>query len=540
MQAFNRLVQQSFKLPEVAAQILDRQEVAKNKAAKQNKENLKVLGDHRASAPGISQTALNRTGQDFKASSTPASSKNSFSSFVASTSLGKLFSTNSKIGQLYAANQKEKADSKQIAVVQKEIDSLAKELKNELKNLKESKDEKTENEINKKIDYLVRRIELKANTIKSINASAKAFIYITQGKAKVVSMEWEAYQKEKKLNGKQLGKDEIPDVFYTPVGSNFIEKRSKKNEIAEEAELGEKFKAGLVKKGINPEEETNVAFKMDVQEKATDKMSMKEYTVKTPFAAGGDLDRDIGKNAPKFPQSARLGLDILKGMNHLHLAGFVHGDVKGDNVLIADQPNGEKIARITDLGKTREMGNDEKGINLGNPRYAAPEGGSSQRSEVYSTGLLIIHSLEKEFLNEENGYMIRPENNFVKDESVKVEAKRTGIEKFLVLNKNCPQTENTSFERKASILGREISQNIKAQMGINSNNKKAEVEVHAYIDALVRKLTQNNPQSAKEINELGNLLKDMTRSKLSGSGPVRTENLQVALTEYQRIMDSLK
>lgn len=548
MSVNSRIFQEAtpFKPLPIPTEFLKKHEI--DKTSRQNKAV--ALGDHRSAAPEITKSALKQVGQDSnatKASETSTTSKSSFKNFIASTSLGKLFSTDSKIGKLYAANQKQKEDFKQIASVQKEIDVLVTELKSELNKLKDAKNDTAKAEIKGKIDSLHSKISLNADAITTKNATAKVFIEIAQGKAKVVSMEWSSYEKSKNLNNKKLEEGEKLNVYYTPVGSNFIEKMSKKAEIQEEVVLGKEFgekmaveDAKLKKLGIEPEEEKYVAFSMDPQKNVQDKKGGKEYTVKTDAAMGGDLDGAKGEKGFPFPESAKIGLDILKGMNNLHKAGYVHGDVKGDNVLIVINPDGSKLARVADLGKTRKMEPNEKGINVGNPRYAAPEGGSSHRSEVFSTALLIISSLEGKLLTKDNGYMILSDKNFEKDESVKPEERRKGIEKFLVMNKNCPQTENTSFQRKATILGREIVQNLKAQLGVTSHTINAQKEVHKYIDALVTELIKKNPESKNQINELGNLLKEMTRSKLDGSGEVRTASLQDAMVRYEAIMSRLQ
>lgn len=92
-------------------------------------------------------------------------------------------------------------------------------------------------------------------------------------------------------------------------------------------------------------------------------------------------------------------LDVLSGvlqaLRAAHAAGFVHGDVKPENVLITDRGD----VKVTDFGLARaiEAGDHRATMLLGTAAYLAPEQFSDRapdpRSDIYSTGILLFEML---------------------------------------------------------------------------------------------------------------------------------------------------
>ncbi len=86
---------------------------------------------------------------------------------------------------------------------------------------------------------------------------------------------------------------------------------------------------------------------------------------------------------------------VLKGLQAAHAAGFVHGDIKPENVLLGDR--GE--IKVTDFGLARaiEDGDHRASLLLGTAAYLAPEQASDRtpdpRSDLYSTGILLFEML---------------------------------------------------------------------------------------------------------------------------------------------------
>lgn len=67
-------------------------------------------------------------------------------------------------------------------------------------------------------------------------------------------------------------------------------------------------------------------------------------------------------------QAFNIMLQILKGIDFLHELGYVHGDLKSDNILLTEN----LIAKICDFGLSQKIGNDLRKF-VGTPLYAAPE-----------------------------------------------------------------------------------------------------------------------------------------------------------------------
>lgn len=64
--------------------------------------------------------------------------------------------------------------------------------------------------------------------------------------------------------------------------------------------------------------------------------------------------------------------DVIRGLAHLNALGYPHRDIKGENILLARQPNGEFVAKLADFGMVKPL---EEGCHtrLGTPQYMAPE-----------------------------------------------------------------------------------------------------------------------------------------------------------------------
>ncbi|PBK59943.1 kinase-like protein, partial [Armillaria solidipes] len=96
------------------------------------------------------------------------------------------------------------------------------------------------------------------------------------------------------------------------------------------------------------------------------------YCLVSPFMVNGSLRQYMNKIYD--PDRHNLAVDITYGMNYLHTLSIVHGDLKGDNVLITDDCR----AVIADFGISFVMGvttfatssSSHKG---GTMRWEAPE-----------------------------------------------------------------------------------------------------------------------------------------------------------------------
>ncbi|KAL8724266.1 MAG: hypothetical protein Q9181_006906 [Wetmoreana brouardii] len=97
-----------------------------------------------------------------------------------------------------------------------------------------------------------------------------------------------------------------------------------------------------------------------------------------------------------FTTKHLLCLDIARGLSALHASGLVHGDVKGDNVLICNHSSRKYIAKISDFGFSVVATTESTEIWMGGTDpWRAPEirtgpvrPQAAKQADIYSFGLL--------------------------------------------------------------------------------------------------------------------------------------------------------
>ncbi|MEP7380492.1 MAG: serine/threonine-protein kinase [Gemmatimonadota bacterium] len=118
----------------------------------------------------------------------------------------------------------------------------------------------------------------------------------------------------------------------------------------------------------------------------------------TPYLRGGSLrDRLAREGRLSLAETVRVAHEVGAALDHANRAGFVHRDVKPENVLFADG-----IALLTDFGVAQACAalsakSDQAitgeitaaGVALGTPNYMSPEQAAGERdvgvaSDVYS------------------------------------------------------------------------------------------------------------------------------------------------------------
>jgi beta-lactam-binding protein with PASTA domain/serine/threonine protein kinase len=116
------------------------------------------------------------------------------------------------------------------------------------------------------------------------------------------------------------------------------------------------------------------------------------------LVSGHTLRDTIGKEAPMSPSRALALLEpVVSALAAAHRAGFVHRDVKPENVLIADDGR----VKVADFGLAKAVSADTKhtatGVLIGTVSYIAPElvveGRSDARADVYAVGVILYELL---------------------------------------------------------------------------------------------------------------------------------------------------
>ncbi|CAJ1929587.1 unnamed protein product [Sphenostylis stenocarpa] len=96
------------------------------------------------------------------------------------------------------------------------------------------------------------------------------------------------------------------------------------------------------------------------------------YNVFLEYAAGGSLANQVRKHGGRLPEpfARRCTRSVAEGLKHIHNRGFVHCDVKLQNVLVFD--NGE--VKIADFGLAKEKGEKQGKYECrGTPLFMSPE-----------------------------------------------------------------------------------------------------------------------------------------------------------------------
>ncbi|CAK7337689.1 unnamed protein product [Dovyalis caffra] len=108
------------------------------------------------------------------------------------------------------------------------------------------------------------------------------------------------------------------------------------------------------------------------------------YNLLLEYAEGGSLSYKLKKSGGCLQESdvKNYTKSILKGLRHIHTKGFVHCDLKLDNILLFE--NGHEV-KIADFGLAKKAGEKQGRVEIrGTPLYMAPE---SVNNNEYESGV---------------------------------------------------------------------------------------------------------------------------------------------------------
>lgn len=127
----------------------------------------------------------------------------------------------------------------------------------------------------------------------------------------------------------------------------------------------------------------------------------KYYIVMEYIKGGHTLKDEMGKNPLSLKESLSFALDIAKGLKVAHEMGFVHCDIKPQNILLTEDYHAKitdfGIARVTTSTSTLVFGKQEI---MGTAHYLSPEQAQGNmvdsRSDQYSLGVVLYEMLSGE------------------------------------------------------------------------------------------------------------------------------------------------
>ena len=230
--------------------------------------------------------------------------------------------------------------------------------------------------------------------------------------------------------------------------------------------------------------------------------------------AQNNLENVVRQNSHEFPAKGNLVMQLMKGFRELHAAGYVHGDIKLENILVYSF-EGNPIIKIADWGKCKKLDDTQIGLHTGNLRHMAPERLSSQKGEVFGVALMVIRMLEEEFLTASSTQMlISPEEiDAVKEQRLRDEINpakcRKGIERYLSISKGCPEEDANPIDMVPHIFDSFLSL-------FQENPKNIDVHLDRYLNTLQLRLEKkygNTDEEKAGIQDLMALLQAMTRSE---------------------------
>lgn len=112
------------------------------------------------------------------------------------------------------------------------------------------------------------------------------------------------------------------------------------------------------------------------------------------YLAGGSVAGLIRRQMPTLAQIEKPLTQVAQALDHAHLQGVIHRDLKPGNILIDEHNN----AYLTDFGIARVLNSNLTGSAIiGTPAYMSPEQANGlpldARSDIYSLGIVLFEMI---------------------------------------------------------------------------------------------------------------------------------------------------
>ncbi len=121
-----------------------------------------------------------------------------------------------------------------------------------------------------------------------------------------------------------------------------------------------------------------------------------KYYIIMEYLEGGDLKQNVQRTLA-IPQTLKIIRQITSALGHAHDKGFVHRDIKSQNIMF----RADGTAVLTDFGIVKDLTADSgytlDGTSIGTPHYMSPEQAQGTevdwRTDIYSLGVTFYEML---------------------------------------------------------------------------------------------------------------------------------------------------
>ena len=119
---------------------------------------------------------------------------------------------------------------------------------------------------------------------------------------------------------------------------------------------------------------------------------------------GEPLTARLKRGRPSLAEAVRLLCPVLDALEEAHSRGFVHRDIKPDNIFLAQERGGRVVPKLLDFGLVKAFSAQERvaltatGSVMGTPSFMSPEQARGQKevgppSDLWSMGVLFYTAL---------------------------------------------------------------------------------------------------------------------------------------------------